>query len=948
VDGSGSDGRGASPRAAEPGAAASVHADALFREHRQRVYTRTDEFFVTLMVAEWAAAILAAHLISPLAWAGRAGEAQPHLLIAIVVGGAITAWTVFVGGKYAGRRWTRHSIAAAQMLMAALLVHLTAGRIETHFVIFGSLAFLAFYRDVTVFPPAAIVVVADHVLRGVYWPDSAYDLGVMPWWRSIEDLGWIAFVGFFIAVVCLRSRREMRSIAAQRAEREIANETTEAIVRARTRELAASESRFRTLSAAAPIGIFESDLSGQATYFNARWGEIAGMPPEEGLGSGWIRTVHRDDRQTLLEQSSRALRENLESSHDFRIETTTGLRWVHARTKPVRAEDGTVTGHIGTMEDVTDRKRVEEELRCSERRLALQYAVARVLAECETFAEAGPRILQTICESVGWDAGLLWRMDEDERMLRCQASWHAPAAGVGSFIAASRARAFAPGRGLPGRIWAEQAALWIPDVQAEPDYVPAPIAAGDGLRAAFGFPIVLGGEIVAVMEFYSHDIQQPDAESIQTLTTLGAHVGQFIERQSAKAAHAQEAQATAALAQVGRELVSSLETRVLLERLCEVTTAVLGCGYISAWMHQPEHDVYVPIATYGFPIEEAEIYRTLRAPAGLFAAMEARLTAGKLVFVTPDTAEHPAIRAMLERRGTALAVCIPLRNRGKLIGVLIASYPVAPAPFDVHATRIADGISQLASMALTNARLVEEIEDASRLKSEFVSTMSHELRTPINVILGYAEMLEDEPAEQQRRQLLASVRRSSLELLELVEATLDMNRIASGTDVPRREMVPIDDLVADLAAEFGALPRTSDVEVRWPAAHGVALCTDRRKLKAIVKNLVGNARKFTPTGTITVGCEPTADGAVLTVRDTGIGMAREHLPFIFDIFRQVDSSDSRSYAGAGLGLYIVHTLVTQLEGRVEVESELGIGSTFRVILPDATAPRDGVPELTAS
>jgi signal transduction histidine kinase len=245
-------------------------------------------------------------------------------------------------------------------------------------------------------------------------------------------------------------------------------------------------------------------------------------------------------------------------------------------------------------------------------------------------------------------------------------------------------------------------------------------------------------------------------------------------------------------------------------------------------------------------------------------------------------------------------------------------------------------------MALTNAMLFEELERAGRLKSEFVSTMSHELRTPLNVILGYTDMLTDDARSEEQRKLLDRVRSSSLELLEMIDATLSLNRLAAGNDRPHVERLRLADLWEDLRAEFEALPHTSAVALRWEPVGETVLHTDRRRLKMIVKNLVGNARKFTSKGEIVAACEPgRAGGIVISVRDTGIGIPADHLPHIFDMFRQVDSSDARSYGGVGLGLYIVRQFVDQLGGTVDVESAPGRGSTFRVRLP-------GAPESTVT
>jgi signal transduction histidine kinase len=247
------------------------------------------------------------------------------------------------------------------------------------------------------------------------------------------------------------------------------------------------------------------------------------------------------------------------------------------------------------------------------------------------------------------------------------------------------------------------------------------------------------------------------------------------------------------------------------------------------------------------------------------------------------------------------------------------------------------GIAHLASMALENARLVAELRAASQLKSEFVSTMSHELRTPVSVILGYTEILRDAESPDERADILRRVRRSALELHELIEETLDLSRLDAGKDPPRVERVEVRELLLELFAEFSALSSIEGVALRWDGPESMVIRSDRRKLRIILKNLLGNALKFTPSGEIVVRGRMAQSCAEIAVIDTGIGIGSEHLPIIFDMFRQVDSSDARSFRGAGLGLYIVRRLVQELSGEVRVESVVGRGSTFSVVLPQFVA-----------
>src|SRR5258707_12120984 len=165
------------------------------------------------MVFQWIGGIIFALWVSPRAWFGDVSRTPVHVWAAVFPGGAICLFPALVGLLRPGQRSTRHVIAVAQMLMGALLIHLTGGRIETHFHVFGSLAFLAFYRDWRVLIPATIVVAADHLLRGIFWPQSVYGVLSVNQWRWLEHAGWVLFEDAFLFIAIKRSVAEMWGMA---------------------------------------------------------------------------------------------------------------------------------------------------------------------------------------------------------------------------------------------------------------------------------------------------------------------------------------------------------------------------------------------------------------------------------------------------------------------------------------------------------------------------------------------------------------------------------------------------------------------------------------------------------------------------------------------------------------------------------------------------------------
>jgi two-component system, sensor histidine kinase and response regulator len=226
--------------------AVSKRAASLLQEHQQTTYKRIDRSFAGLLIFQWLAAILIALLVSPLTWAGQFKQTHIHVWTAIFLGGLIITWPVFLALKQPGRKLTRHVIAVSQMLFSALLVHLTGGRIETHFHIFGSLAFLATYCDWQVLISASLVVACDHFLGGLFWPQSVYGVLSVEPWRWLEHSGWVVFEDIFLARSCCESVKDMQVVALRQAEVEDTRQSVEETVAKRTEQLRSSETRLST------------------------------------------------------------------------------------------------------------------------------------------------------------------------------------------------------------------------------------------------------------------------------------------------------------------------------------------------------------------------------------------------------------------------------------------------------------------------------------------------------------------------------------------------------------------------------------------------------------------------------------------------------------------------------------------------------------------------------
>jgi PAS domain S-box-containing protein len=291
---------------------------------------------------------------------------------------------------------------------------------------------------------------------------------------------------------------------------------------------------------------------------------------------------------------------------------------------------------------------------------------------------------------------------------------------------------------------------------------------------------------------------------------------------------------------------------------------------------------------------------------------------------------------------------VPLVVRDKPLGVL-GLYTSEKHDFSDQEVDFLTTLAGQAAVAIHNSQLHEEtkkqaeaLERSNRVKDQFLSVMSHELRTPLIAILGYTGLLEDTALGQlgpQQVKAARVIRGRANDLLAMIRTILEATKLEVGTILAEREEVDVRALLDDLAESYDT-PLEKEVTLQWVYNGQLPdrILTDGGKLRQILQNLVSNAIKFTPEGNVVISARPIAQRRCIEfkVADTGIGIPEEMVPTIFEKFRQLDSSDTRLYEGVGLGLYIVRQFVELLGGSITVDSELGKGSTFTVIIPEQT------------
>jgi PAS domain S-box-containing protein len=704
-----------------------------------------------------------------------------------------------------------------------------------------------------------------------------------------------------------------------------------------------SEEQFRSLIENASDVITVLNKEGVREYVSPSIERSIGYQPEELIGKNPFELVHPDDAPALREIFALGIRQpGFIATKEFRLKHKDGTWRTHEATAHNLLDDPAVHGIVINSRDITDRKRLEQ-------RLTIQYQAARILAESESLLVAAPRLLQVICESLGWDLGQLWIVDREANLLRWVSAWQKEATQAAEFKQASQHRPFARGAGLPGQIWELGAAQWVSEIAGSK--LPRSSAAETiGLRSALGFPIKLHHEVSGVMEFFARETQIADPALLEVMTAIGNQIGQFIERK-----HAEEelAQLFAREQRARLELETAMARMRQVQTVTEVALSYLSLDKLLAELLDRVREAMDVDAVVILLLEEdnnlvawaakgMDVDIGIRVPVG--AGFAGRIAQQKEPLAIDDTATAELYTPFLIEHGVKTLLGVPLLIEGRVLGVIHVGR-FTSRPFTTDDTRLLQLVAFRVALAVDNARLFEEeraarqeAEAANRAKDEFLTTLSHELRTPLTPVIGWIHMVRGGilPPKQLEHGL-SVIEKNAHALKRLINDLLDMTAILSGK--MRMEELPVHlTQVINEAIETMrpfAESRRVEIEGTFRKWQDELVTGDATRLGQVFSNLLHNAVKFSAAGgVVKILCATEGEETVVSITDQGHGITPEFLPRVFEKFVQADGSKTRSHGGLGLGLSLVKSFVEAHHGTVEAESAgVGKGSRFTVRLP---------------
>lgn len=764
-----------------------------------------------------------------------------------------------------------------------------------------------------------------------------------------------------------------------------------------TQRLRDSEERYRLVLEGSNDGIWDWDLVTHEIYCNDRLYEIIGLSPKEVTINYDLlcQLLHPEDRLKTSHALADHLQDNVELDVEFRLLHTSGeYRYCIARGKAWRDASGRPYRISGIVNDTTERKRAEEALRFLAEASASLAASLDWEKTLETLAKVSVPFLADLCVVDIIESGTVRRMgiadadptkEEQVRLLHERYPPH-----LNSSHPAMKVM----------RTGLTEVVHEIPDqllVELTQDAEHLQIVREMNFKSYMILPLLVRGRILGAISFVSTQKERrygsPQlavAEELVRRAALSIENGQLYRETQQKSENLRQAIIILGEQQQQLRTLQQL-TNLLNQRLTdlpgllrEIVGAVLGAiapaEFCLIMLNNPKFKGMLLTVSDGVGVEKLRTENAFSPPDGLLS--EVFLTGkSQLIEGSNDQSQD------LEGAPAAIyAVAIESVQGGRLGVLAIGNWQEAGA-FDDEDKLLLVAVAEQAAIAIDNARMIKALEEqeerlekqnemlgaqnqelenqrkqlelqnlqlleAARLKTQFLATMSHELRTPMNAVIGFSQLLlrpSNSSLTPKQADMMERILSNGKHLLTLIDDILDLSKIETGRLELKLETLNVVVLVRATTEEVRSLAQERRLQLHFQAdIQNPSIINDSLRLRQIMVNLLSNAIKFTETGSVEVEVkEISPDQLMISVKDTGIGISQHDLKSIFEEFWQIDQTLAKKYAGTGLGLAITKSLVQLMQGKITVESQLGQGSTFRVLLPRQVKPSPQAANATA-
>ena len=634
-------------------------------------------------------------------------------------------------------------------------------------------------------------------------------------------------------------------------------------------------------------------VTGMTTHYSDETFRLFGLDPRRGYVPQLeeiLQLMHPEDRKRITDEHQQIVRDRAEYAQDYRIVLQDGtIRHLQSIGHPVLGPGGELLEYFGTVMDVTERRRAEK-------RLLVQTRVTHILSEASTVKEAMPKILQVVCESLEWHLSVLWRIDRQAHVLRCEDLWCVPSVAAAEFEAATRESMFKPGSDLPGRVWARGGPAYTRDFTREAELSRVKVAALAGFRGAFAFPILLGSEVLGVIENFTRDFWQPDGDLVAMMSSIGSQIGQFAKRAAA---------------------VDELQLRV----------GMLQNIPVAAWSVMPD----------GTPdiVNQLWYEYTGQSPEYVNSHPEAWMTT--MHPEDREKASHIYWDGIRSGRGYTMEARFLRASDGVYRWHLNRAVAVRDAEgtivrlvgtsTDVHDLRVAQ--EELRDTETKFAHMTRVMT-----MGELTASIAHEVNQPLGAIVTSAAsctrwLAAQPPQMDKARRALQRISNDGRRAAEIIQRI----RTLMKRQAPRKSWLDINETIVEVLELTQQELRRSDISLETqlgadlPAVRG-----DRVQLQQVLLNLIVNAveamsgieeRRLLTILSTAQGPETVR----VEVRDSGKGLDPEHATRVFESFYTTKPE------GLGIGLSISRSIVEAHGGRLGSGANAPRGAVFWLMLP---------------